>query len=270
MKKGLIDHLIIVAFSIVFAISRFYRYITEKDTVMLVFAVLFILLAVVHTVRYLNPDSKYRKNVDKATDKDIRYSLDLSFTNTSTENVKDYASQLNLGRPTPYYFHIENKEFNRLYQKLLDNEWSVFLLPAKIIPGNTTVHSADIYGDNIIVEYGDKFNTTVRFIQNRKGLKTSDMEFVKLAENEYISETSTDEIKAGNYSVTQEVTVICSNTDKTVSKTVYSYSWNVGNYFCVIETICDMESKFNNMCDMIGSMNNIEVRENSIFANITL
>lgn len=272
MKKGIIYNLLFYASCMIFAAVKISEYVTTKNTADLILALVFIVLMLGYAIKTTSAIFKE----DKKENTDVRIVI-LGFVlltiNLFMPNVmdvfkqqtiaeKDYASMLNFGRPTSYYKHIEADDFNELYQQLLDNNWSNFRLPNKVIAGNSTVRNVSTFGDNITVEYGDSFNTTVRFLQNRKGLTTSNKQFTKLAEKEYIADTFTQEIQIGNYTVVQETTKICSITDEDNGRVVYSYSWKTGNYSYFIETTCDMEKDFDEMQTMIESMQNINVSEN--------
>ena len=174
----------------------------------------------------------------------------------------DYASQLNMGRPTPYYRHIGNEAFNILYQELLDNGWGGFWLPTRIVPG-TSVYMLNTYNDDITVEYGDKSNATVRFIQNRKGEVTKDRQFMEISDEQYIAGTSTEVKTIGDFEVTVEVNKIWPKNSEPSPKTVYTYWWEKGNYSFFMEAICDslqdMEQIEKQIEDMIGSMQIVKV-----------
>ncbi len=272
MKKGLIYYFLFYASCMIYAAVKFSSYITTKNITDLVLAIVFTVLMLGYALR--STVSVFKK--EKKENADIRlvvFGFVLLAINLFMPNImdfamhqntetKDYASILNFGRPTPYYRHIESDVFNNLYQQLLDNGWSNFRLPSKVISGNSTVRGVSTYEDNITVEYGDKFNTTVRFIQNRNGVQTSDRQFTKLAEKEVVLETFTKEIPTANFTVIEEITVISSDAEGTISRTVYSYSWKTGNYSYFIETTCDMEKDFDEMQTMIESMQNINVSEN--------
>ena len=269
MRKGIIYYLLFYASCLIFAAVKISAYITTKNTTDLILALVFIALMLGYALRSISMIFKK----DKSETSDIRIvvlgfvllAINLFMPNiigTFTEQTtaeKDYASMLNFGRPTEYYCHIENDDFNSIYQQLLDNDWRIFFLPTKVIPGNSTVRNVNTYGDNITVEYGDRHNTTVRFIQNRNGVETSDRQFTKLADKEFIAETSTEEFEIGDYKVTETTTVISSTAEGAETRTVYSYSWNVGKHTHFIETTVDMESKFSSMHTMIESMHKIEV-----------
>lgn len=271
MRKGIIYYLLFYASCLIFAAVKISAYITTKNTTDLILALVFIALMLGYALRSISMIFKK----DKSETSDIRIvvlgfvllAINLFMPNIigifaeQTTAEKDYASMLNFGRPTSYYRHIEADDFNKLYQQLLDNNWSNFRLPNKVISGNSTVRSVSTFEDNITVEYGDRFNTTVRFIQNRKGITTSNKQFAKLVEKETIADTVTEEIQIGSYTVVEEKIKICSDASENGYRTVYCYSWKTGNYSYFIETTCDMEKDFDEMQAMIESMQNINVSE---------
>jgi len=270
MKKQTIYSLLIGVSLIALSVLNFYEYMNKTRAQDLFFAILLFSSGVDRFKKMLKKGSDGTDDSEKHNFYSVAFLVVLvilsfmmpkiSFAYKNSESYQtDYAAQLNLGRPTTYYCHIESDDFNSLYQQLLDNDWRVFFLPRKVIPGNSTVRNVNTYGDNITVEYGDRHNTTVRFIQNRTGVETSDRQFTKLADKEFIAETSTEEFEIGNYKVTETTTVISSTAADTENRTVYSYSWNVGKHTHFIETTVDMESKFDSMHTMIGSMHKIEV-----------
>ena len=273
MKKQMIYHWTVIVCLIGLGFLNIYEYINTGRIMDMYFAISLFSLGAVRGVRILKKDNEYMQKTEN--DKSSFHSLVLiivltilSFaipnlsTTSKTYAEKDYASMLSLGRPTSYFKHIASDDFNELYQQLLDNNWSNFRLPDKVIAGNSTVRSVSVFEDNITVEYGERFNTTVRFVQNRRGITNNNGQFTKLAEKEYIADTLTEEIQIGKYSVTQRKIKICSDTMNNEYRTVYSYSWKTGNYSYFIETTCDMEKDFDEMQAMIESMCNIDVREN--------
>ncbi|MBE6879018.1 MAG: hypothetical protein E7488_07635 [Ruminococcaceae bacterium] len=270
MKKQIIYSLLVSVSLIVLGVINFYEVINKGRIQDLLFSAILLSSGIRGVVKVLKKDNDFINNKENNNFYVVIFcvgwvlirfmmpTISSAYKNSDSYQ-EDYTAQLNVGRPATYYCHIPNDDFNSLYQQLLNNDWKLFFLPSKVIPGNSTVRNVNTYGDNITVEYGDRHNTTVRFIQNRDGAETSDRQFTKLADKEFISETSTEEFEIGNYKVTETTTVISSTADGTETRTVYSYSWNVGKHTHFIETTVDMESKFNSMHTMIGSMHKIEV-----------
>lgn len=267
MKRNTVYEIILAVSALAYAVTRLYWNIYIKNVKALDLIIVFALIFSLYLVRILHPQSKYKNNksaVLKAVINALMVTVAIMLpnlflfnTNQKTSGSIDYASQHNFGRATPYLYHVDNATFNELYQKLIDNDWKKFYLPATKIPGDNVI-SATTAEDEIIVEYGDKSNVTTRFIQRRNGTKTDNNQFSQLNSDEYIADSLSYETTINRYTVTCDVTTINSNTNSTV-KIVYSFWWEYDGYTFYIESIHDFSEDTSKIERMIASVNSLEI-----------
>ena len=273
MKKQIVYMMLLNVCITILGVYNIYEYVTTGDGSDIVFAVILLFTAGRSAFKILKKDSKYMHEIENNPNNSwtviicvilvaIRFAIPAVRANTSAKI--DYAAQLNLGRYTPYYRNIPTDDFNELYQQLLDNEWGAFFLPSKLIPGNTTIHNISTVDDTITVEYGNKKDVTMRFVQTRNDADTGESKLDKPGDGQYITGTLTEEITVENMVVTQTITNIEVFDNSQKSVTVYTYNWSKGQLNFLLEVA---DSSQNNQEKMIDEIYTIISKIDSVDVN---
>ncbi len=271
MKKQILYMMIFNVCIAAVAVSNIYEYITTGDIRDIIFAITLLCAVGRNVFKILKKDSKYMRETENTEWFwtaiicvgliAVRFALPMMQAATSSRI--DYAAQLNLGRYTPYYRNIPTDDFNELYQQLLDNDWGAFFLPSKLIPGNTNVHNISTVEDTITVEYGNKKDVTMRFVQTRNDVGVGKSKLDKPDEGQCIAETLTEEITVDNMAVTQTITNIEASDNSQKSVTVYTYNWSKGQLHFLLEVAGssqdNQEKMINEIYEIISKIDSVEV-----------